>query len=208
MTHAIAIPVSRYGLAGSLSLILTLLMFLVLFDTIKAPGGTFIIPIPAPPKSVFKTLAPPKPVAPIERKKPEFKPGDKTRIIVPPITTTDPPVDEIKHPDWTRIEIGSEVGAGPPQLLENEVIDIIKIGPAYPFIALTQGIEGYVIVEYGVTAYGTTSDIRIIEARPDNIFNQSSIDAVAKFKFKPRVVNGTPVETRGLRNKFVFELKN
>ena len=208
MTYAIAIPVSRYGLAGSLSLILTLLMFLILFDTIKAPGGTVIKPIPAPPKHVFSILEPSKPEEPTEIKKIEFNPGGETTIIVPPITTTDPPVDEIIHPDWTRIEIGSEVGAGPPQLLENEVIDIIKIGPAYPFIALTQGIEGYVIVEYGVTAYGTTSDSRIIEARPDNIFNQSSIDAVAKFKFKPRVVNGTPVETRGLRNKFVFELKN
>ena len=87
-------------------------------------------------------------------------------------------------------------------------MEIVLIPPAYPISAETRGIEGYVVVEYSVTTYGTASDIRVIEAMPEQIFNQSSIDAVAKFKFKPRVVNGAPVESRGLRKKFIFQLNN
>jgi protein TonB len=72
--------------------------------------------------------------------------------------------------------------------------------------ALTRGIEGYVVVEFTVTKLGTVRDPRVVEAQPEGIFDQAAMDAVLKFKYKPRVVNGDTVEVEGVQNRLTFEL--
>ena len=69
-------------------------------------------------------------------------------------------------------------------------------------------IEGYVIVEFTVTESGSTEAIRIIEAEPDKIFNKSAIKATARSRYRPRIVDGKPVEVTGMRKMFSFELKD
>ena len=208
MSYAIALPVSRYGLAGFLSLLMTLLIFLALFETIKAPIVTVIILPQVRPPAYKPLVPPPPPQEPVDIKKPVFNSGGKTRVILPPTITTAPPDHDAPWTNRPTIDVDTGTGGALPTSLEGEVMEIVLIPPAYPISAETRGIEGYVVVEYSVTTYGTASDIRVIEAMPEQIFNQSSIDAVAKFKFKPRVVNGAPVESRGLRKKFIFQLNN
>jgi protein TonB len=57
-----------------------------------------------------------------------------------------------------------------------------------------------------VTKLGTVRDPRVIEAQPEGIFDQAAMDAVLKFKYKPRVVNGETVEVEGVQNRLTFEL--
>ena len=38
-------------------------------------------------------------------------------------------------------------------------------------------------------------------------FDQAAINAVLKFKYKPRVIAGQAVEVQGVQNKFTFKLK-
>ncbi len=89
---------------------------------------------------------------------------------------------------------------------DGEYLPIVKIQPRYPNWALSRGIEGYVIVEFTVTANGSVRDPVIVEQEPENVFNNAAIKAVLKFKYKPRVIDGEPVEVSGVRNKITFKI--
>jgi protein TonB len=91
---------------------------------------------------------------------------------------------------------------------DGEYLPIVKIKPVYPWKAQSAGIEGYVIVEYTVTTAGTVRDPVVVEAEPRDIFNKASIAAALKFKYKPRVVNGEPIEVHGVRNLFRYRLES
>lgn len=91
---------------------------------------------------------------------------------------------------------------------DGEYQPIFKMEPPYPMAARTRGIEGYCIVEYTVTTAGTVKDVVVIDAKPRGIFDRVSIQAALKFKYRPRVVNGQPIEVRGVRNEFKYILEN
>ncbi|MCP4550195.1 MAG: energy transducer TonB [bacterium] len=90
---------------------------------------------------------------------------------------------------------------------DGEYLPIVKIAPVYPRVAQNRGIEGYCLVEYTVTSIGTIRDAKVIDAKPANIFDKVSITAALKFKYRPRVVNGEPIDVHGVRNLFRFELE-
>lgn len=89
---------------------------------------------------------------------------------------------------------------------DGEYLPIVKVQAVYPRRALQRGIEGYVVVEFTVTKQGTVRDPRVVEAEPAQIFDQAAMDAVLKFKYKPRVVNGEAVEVEGVQNRLTFEI--
>ena len=77
---------------------------------------------------------------------------------------------------------------------EGDIIPIVVIRPMYPRDAAMQGLEGWVKVEFTITAIGTVKDPRVIDAKPKRIFNREAIRAILKWKFKPRVIDGVPVD--------------
>ncbi|WP_440056398.1 energy transducer TonB (plasmid) [Pseudoalteromonas sp. T1lg65] len=89
---------------------------------------------------------------------------------------------------------------------DGEYLPIVKVQPVYPRRALSRGIEGYVIVEFVVTKNGTVRDPKVVQAEPEAIFDRAALDAALKFKYKPRVVNGEPVEVAGVQNKISFQI--
>lgn len=89
---------------------------------------------------------------------------------------------------------------------DGEYLPIVKVQAVYPRRALQRGIEGYVVVGFTVTKQGTVRDPYVIEAQPENIFDQAAMDAVLKFKYKPRIVNGEPVEVEGVQNRLTFAI--
>ena len=48
----------------------------------------------------------------------------------------------------------------------------------------------------------------VLEAEPSGVFDQAALDAVGKFRYKPKVVDGEPVEITGVRNRFTFEISD
>jgi protein TonB len=91
---------------------------------------------------------------------------------------------------------------------DGEYDDLVKIAPQYPMAARARGVEGYCIVEYTVTTAGTVRDVVVVEGNPPGVFDRASIDAALKFKYRPRVVNGEPIEVRGVRNLFNYKLES
>lgn len=91
---------------------------------------------------------------------------------------------------------------------DGEYLPIVKVAPVYPRRALSRGIEGYVIVEFMVDKTGAVKNPVVVEANPPDIFDRAAMDAALKFKYKPRVVNGEPVEVAGVQNRITFEMSN
>lgn len=102
------------------------------------------------------------------------------------------------------IDIGAGIDAG---AAGGEYLPIVKVAPIYPQRALARGLEGWVLVEFTVTTAGTVRDVRVVEAEPPGVFDRAAMDAALKFKYKPRVIDGRPVEVEGVRNLIRFELE-
>ena len=89
---------------------------------------------------------------------------------------------------------------------DGEYLPIVKVNPQYPRRAQTRGIEGYVLLEYIVTKTGAVRDPVVIEAKPPGIFNRAAINAALKYKYKPKVVNGEPIDVAGVKTRITFEM--
>jgi protein TonB len=89
---------------------------------------------------------------------------------------------------------------------DGDYLPLVRVAPMYPRRAEQQNIEGWVILELTVTETGSVKDVRVISCHPSDIFNRAAVNAALRFKYKPRVVNGKPIEVRGVRYKMTFQL--
>ena len=119
------------------------------------------------------------------------------------------------------LSVSVDVGGGGFWISDGEYLPIVKVQPQYPRRALSRGLAGYVIVEFTVTAQGTVKDPFVVENcghipnarspvdcvdKPNSVFDSAAVKAALKFKYKPKVIDGNPVETGGVQNKITFEL--
>ncbi len=116
-------------------------------------------------------------------------------------------VGQVAAPGNMRLKLDLNIGAG-LQATDGEYLPIVKVAPQYPRRALSRGIEGYVIVEYTVTKLGTVKDPRVVEGKPQGTFDRAAIKSALRYKYKPRVVDGEPIEVTGVRTKITFELED
>ncbi len=91
---------------------------------------------------------------------------------------------------------------------DGEYLPIVKVAPIYPRRAQSRGITGYCIVEYTVTTSGAIRDPRAVDCQPSGVFDDASVKAAYKFKYKPRVIDGEAIEVPGVQNKFTYELED
>ena len=90
---------------------------------------------------------------------------------------------------------------------DRDVIPLVRINPDYPPRAQQRGIEGYVIVQFTITATGTVKDAIVVEAMPRGMFDDAALKAIARWRYNPKVENGTAVERVGIRTRLTFQLE-
>ena len=135
---------------------------------------------------------------------PEAPPPDMPQ---PKFDSADPGANTI---NVTAVPISADVNIGGIGGFENsdgDYLPIVKVAPIYPRRAQSRGIEGYVIVEFTVTRTGTVRDVTVVEST-SSLFERAAVNAAAKFKYKPRVVDGSAIEVPGVRNKITFQLED
>lgn len=88
-----------------------------------------------------------------------------------------------------KISDGRQYSDNPSPISRNQ--------PEYPRRALDMRLEGYVIVLFDINSNGRVENIRIIEAKPNNIFNRSVINAMKMWKYKP-------IASKDLKIKIIF----
>jgi periplasmic protein TonB len=142
----------------------------------------------------FKPEKPPKP----PETPPETPPQDMDNIDpnAPTINVAAPTVQ-------TDTNIG---GPGGMNIAEGDYLPIVRVAPVYPARALSRGLEGYVDLSFTVTATGTVKDPVILYST-SSLFERAALRAVLKFKYKPRVVDGVPVEVPNVKTRISFQIE-
>lgn len=97
-------------------------------------------------------------------------------------------------------------GPGGMNIAEGDYLPIVRVAPVYPARALSRGLEGYVDLEFTVTTAGTVRDPVVIFST-SSLFERAAERAVLKFKYKPRVVDGVPVDVPGVKTRITFKIE-
>ena len=129
---------------------------------------------------------------------PEIPPQDMDSIDpnAPTINIAPPPV-------VADVNVG---GPGGMNIAEGDYLPIVRVAPVYPARALSRGIEGYVDMSFTVTTTGTVRD-PIVMFSTSSLFERAATRAVLKFKYKPRVVDGVPVDVVGVKTRISFQIE-
>lgn len=135
----------------------------------------------------------------------------------PPETPPETPPQDLDNidPDAPSINIAAPTvsadtnigGPGGMNIAEGDYLPIVRVAPVYPARALSRGLEGYVDLSFTVTSAGTVRDPLVIQST-SSLFERAATRAVLKFKYKPRVVDGVPVEVPGVKTRISFQLED
>jgi len=208
MSRVIIRSGARYVIAGSLALTMTFLLFLGMQALIA--GGNDVMTEPAKGNVLdFIRLKQEEAVVKKERKpqKPP-KPKEPPPQMTPPqMQQANPNANVVKSSFAADIQEGSGLLGGLSlDSGDGDYLPIVKVAAVYPRRAQSRGIEGFVIVEFVVTKTGAVSQAVVVTAKPEGVFDRAALDAVAKFKYKPRVVDGVAMEVAGVQNRITFEI--
>ncbi|MFC1603265.1 energy transducer TonB [Pseudomonadota bacterium] len=88
------------------------------------------------------------------------------------------------------------IGAVAKGTPDRDFMVLSRIPPRYPHRAERKKIEGWVKVSFIITEQGSVKDAIVADANPKGIFDRAALQAILKWKFKPRVTDGKPVATQ------------
>ncbi len=143
-------------------------------------------------------IVPEKPPKPPETP-PETPPQDMDNV------NPDAPTINVAPP---TVQASTDIGGpGGMNIAEGDYLPIVRVAPVYPARALSRGLEGFVDLSFTVTTTGTVKDPIVIQST-SSLFERAAIRAVLKFKYKPRVVDGVPVEVPGVKTRISFQLED
>ncbi|RKZ33487.1 hypothetical protein DRQ33_04215 [bacterium] len=105
-----------------------------------------------------------------------------------------PPPAKIEEIEYVKVEIKPSVVSRPD--------------PQYPDIAKRSGLEGAVIVEFVIDTTGSVlpGSAKIIQAKPEGIFEQAALNAIYKWKFTPGQQRDRRVRVRW-QQPIIFRIK-
>lgn len=72
---------------------------------------------------------------------------------------------------------------------------IKKVSPVYPFKARRRNISGQVVLRFLVDTRGRVAQVMVRSAEPQDVFEESALEAVRQWRFEPGQVGGKAVKT-------------
>ena len=198
----------RYVIAALVAITVTFLLFWGM-QTLISGGNDALSDPPKGRVLDFIRLQEEQDVVKKDRKpnKPQKPKTPPPQTMEPQMSKTNPNANATSSSFAADIATDLSIGKGLSlSSSDGEYLPIVKVAPIYPRRAQSRGIEGFVIVEFTVTSSGSVRDPHVLHSEPESIFDQAAIDAAAKFKYKPRVVDGVAQEVAGVQNKITFEI--
>ncbi|MGQ0656703.1 MAG: TonB family protein [Chromatiales bacterium] len=172
---------------------------------------------PPPTPKEPQRVKPPDEPPPIRMLTPELAPplritgAPELPAVAPPPKTEPARVDAPLAVQETPRPVTATSPPGPGPVSDEPQFDqnlqaIYKPDPRYPPRALRAGIEGVVTVEFTVTPEGGVKDVKVVKAEPPGVFDDAAVQGVTKWKFQPKVIDGTPI-ARKARLDINFKLR-
>jgi len=90
---------------------------------------------------------------------------------------------------------------------DTDVIPLVRIAPEYPPRALRRGIEGWVQVQFTITATGAVKDAKVVAAEPPGLFDEAALKSIARWRYNPKIEGGVAVERVGVQTVIRFVLE-
>ena len=195
--------ITRYLYAGGGATFMTFSLLYVMQSLIGMQPGVITDRLPGIPVNWIARIDEPEPP-----KKQETEIDRRKLVESPPLPPR--PSEGMTTIPVTMSPPGPPVVPGNPvlratTLVDGPLVSLYRPSPTYPAIASRRNLEGYVIVVFDVLDTGQVSNVRVVESS-DPIFERSAIKATYKARFKPRVVDGLPQSTTGLRNLYRFAM--
>ncbi|MBH8796621.1 energy transducer TonB, partial [Pseudomonas aeruginosa] len=142
--------------------------------------------------------------------KPEPEPSTEASSQPSPSSAAPPPAPTVGQstPGAQTAPSGSQGPAGLPSgsLNDSDIKPLGMAQPVYPRMAQARGIQGRVKVLFTITTDGRIDDIQILESVPSGMFDRSVRQAMAKWRFEPRV-SGGKIVARQATKMFFFKIE-
>ena len=79
---------------------------------------------------------------------------------------------------------------------DDELGRVRVVEPVYPAQAMRDRVEGWVLLEFTITETGSVRDIVVVDSQPSGVFDAAASEALAGWKYRPRITDGRPVAHR------------
>lgn len=195
----------RYLVGAAVALLITLTLFFMMKGLIGRPPEL-------DEEKKIKVVDIQMPELEIETNIKKTLPDKPENVDEPPPEFNAPVVADVSANTSLNVNYGGradvKIGGLSLSASDGEYLPIVKVAPIYPSRAQSRGIEGHCTVEYVVTTSGAIRDPFVVEEDcTSSMFHRESLKAALKFKYKPRVIDGVPVEVAGVRNRFTYQLE-
>ena len=195
--------IARYVSAATSGAIITFSLFLSMEALISLQPGAESDPRDRMSLAFIKLATPDSPV---QRREDTIRKKDLVEpIITPPRARSSTEQETINLPRTAPLPPTEESRTTIGVFTDGPLVALVRVQPTYPARALSQGLEGYVVVQFDVSTDGHVINVTVVDSS-HKVFDGAAVKAARKFRFKPRIVNGTPLETLGIQNLFRFEL--
>lgn len=152
-------------------------------------------------ESMSRSKPPPPPPAPPPPAKMKIA---SEAVSSPGITGLEVPTLNLKA-DVSGAALGGAKAPTAAALFDGDIIPLQCPPVTYPADARRANLSGWVQVEFVVNPDGSVRSARAVESQPRGVFEAAAVLAAQRCKFKPKMVDGKPVEQRG-RRKWNFDL--
>lgn len=97
------------------------------------------------------------------------------------------------------------IGRMKPWSDDIEPSPLYRLNPKYPEKLARKEKEGYVELEFIISSFGFVQDIKVLKSS-DEGFEQSSVDAVAKWRYAPKILEGKAIASQKLKVRLDYTL--
>jgi protein TonB len=190
-----------------LSVIITFGLFAFMASLISSDSVNVVKPLPPIIVEVAQVPEDSK-VNVIEKVKlePPTPPEPMPRDLVTPDVASDTPT--LTYQSAPVDLIGKDTNFKEYEGMNNrEARPIVRVNPKYPLAAMREGTEGWVKLAFDINKVGNVVNISVIDSQPKRIFDKAARQALRKWKYQAKSVDGQAVYQKSRTVQLDFSME-